>query len=235
VAQGWATPGAVPVYAPPVAKRDKRAMPGPETWWVRFAASDLKVGAVFLVVGFVAVFLDQMSLLLQLVVGAPIFEEAFKFGLALVLVGALGVRPLAARLAVAWLIGAGFGVMEHYWGYSMETALGFGARVAFHGLSCGLSMLGYWALSWPQAHPATRWGSTILSAFIHYLNNFGAVVLGIGAAIAGASDAQAEVLGRSYQAVMLGLLLLGYLLVGLMPSVYQAVARVPVRFIARHV
>lgn len=134
-------------------------------------ATPWKLGALFSLAGFAAVFVDQAPFLYQLVLGAPIFEELFKFGLALLIAGA---APGWIRVPVALLIGAGFGWMEHLVTYADEPASVFAGRIAFHGLATGLSMVVYGAAVTPH-----RWWAPVPSIFVHYLNNAGALVLGV--------------------------------------------------------
>lgn len=134
-----------------------------------------KHGALLALAGFAAVFLDQAPFLYQLVLGAPIFEELFKFGLALIATAAL--PRLWARLPAALLIGAGFGVMEHFVSYSAEPTSVLVGRIAFHGLSTGLTMVVYEAVRRRSVHDL--WWAPVPSIFIHYLNNAGAIVLGV--------------------------------------------------------
>lgn len=228
------------------AAQRKRLMPGPGTWWVRLAGSDTKVGLVFLAVGFLGVFLQQMvglllavgdpilAILPQVVFGAPVFEEAFKFGLALALAGALRARHLALRIPLALLIGAGFGLFEHYSTYPEEDLQGFVWRVAFHAFSPSLSMVGYEVLA-GDSHPATRWGATLAAAFVHYLNNFGAVLIAIGSAVARADDATAEAVGMTMSITLVLAIVVLHVILPLAPAAYRAVARLPVRFLARHI
>ncbi|MGB0653403.1 MAG: hypothetical protein ACPGQL_09405 [Thermoplasmatota archaeon] len=139
----------------------------------RIAAKPYTFAGVLLLVGFVAVFVNQAPLLFQIVAGAPIFEELFKFGLALLV--AYPLRFLALRLPVAWVIGGSFGVLEHYVTYSAEDTAMFVGRILFHGGATGLSMALFHVLERvPEVR--VRFWSPVWAVFIHYLNNSYAVV-----------------------------------------------------------
>ncbi len=76
------------------------------------AASEHRFAGVLLLAGFFAVFVDQAAFLYQLVLGAPIFEELFKFGLALLLATGIRVRTALGRAAgefIRWPLAAGVG------------------------------------------------------------------------------------------------------------------------------
>lgn len=142
--------------------------------------------------GFVAVFVDQAPILVQIVLGAPIFEELVKLGLALLLANAVtfvlsGFRMdgwqhpawLAVRLPLALAVGAGFGFLEHSTTYSEEDFWSYLWRVLFHSLSAGASMIVLQAVL-QSRDVRTRWLAPLPSMFIHYLNNYAALLFGVG-------------------------------------------------------
>lgn len=143
----------------------------------RNAATPLRFAAVLAGLGLFSVFVDQADLLTQLVLGAPLFEEFVKFGLALLLVcwvprlpGLAGAPTVALRMLVAWGAGAGFGLLEHTISYPHEGLGSFEVRVAFHGAAAGLSMACFTLLeTLPDVR--ARWFSTLPSSFLHYLVN----------------------------------------------------------------
>lgn len=148
---------------------------------VRFAASPLRLAGVFAVLGFFAVFVQQASIELQIVIGAPVFEELVKFGLALLLVGAIPrgrAFPLLAalRIAVAWAVGAGFGWLEHLVTYSDEPREILIGRILFHAGSTALSMAAFCVLE-VSTDVRLRWFATAPAAVLHYANNVGAIAL----------------------------------------------------------
>jgi hypothetical protein len=177
----------------------RSAAPG-EPDRLRVARSMARFAAAYLIAGFVAVFLSQAQPLIQLIAGAPVFEEAFKFGLALLLT--YWASSIWLRLPVALLIGMAFGFMEHFSSptYIAEPALAFGFRLAFHGLSCGLSMLCLHVLR-SSSRPDLRWASTVTSSLIHYFNNF--VVLVVVLAVGPGSDAVQYVIAYTSIALLL--------------------------------
>ncbi|MGB1697696.1 MAG: hypothetical protein ACPHK8_04805 [Thermoplasmatota archaeon] len=141
-------------------------------WWEKILQREWRLAMFFFGFGFLTVFVNQMPIHLQIVLGAPIFEEMFKFGFALLLV--FWVPWGAIRIPLALAIGAGFGVLEHYVTYAAESDFGYFWRVAFHSLSTGTSMIFYQLmrnedrLTWPVAMAP--------SILIHYINNTGAVL-----------------------------------------------------------
>jgi hypothetical protein len=143
----------------------------------RTAATPLHFASVLVGLGFFSVFVDQASLLTQLVLGAPVFEEFVKFGLALLLVawlprpaGVAGAPAVAVRMAAAWACGAGFGWLEHTVSYGSEGPGLLMVRMVFHGAAAGLSMACFTVLErLPDVR--SRWFSTLPSSFLHYLVN----------------------------------------------------------------
>ncbi|MFA5942950.1 MAG: hypothetical protein WC876_00615 [Candidatus Thermoplasmatota archaeon] len=143
----------------------------------RLSRTDLRLALAFFVAGAVVVFLNQMPFLAQVLIGAPLFEEAFKLGLALLPCAALKVRWLTIRLPVALVVGAGFGLLEHALSYSTEDDVILYGRMAFHGLSTGLSMLVLHGLG--GGGRRLLLATTLPSTFIHAANNTAAVELAL--------------------------------------------------------
>ncbi|GEM_PF-5376140 len=156
----WPPPGARPA-------------PRQATFFERAPANPLAFGAVLFLVGWAGI-LFQHGVLRQLVVGAPLFEEMAKLGLALALVALLGIRATWLRMPFAWASGAAFGVLEHFLTYADEPALFWELRVAFHLATAGLSMAVYGILE-PLPDARVRWATTLLSSAIHAANNLGAL------------------------------------------------------------
>ena len=155
------------------------APPAPEepSFMESYPARPVVFGSVLLLLGVLGILL-QRGIVRQIVIGAPIFEEFAKFGLALTVVALLRIRPLALRLPFAWASGAAFGVFEHAMDYADEGGLGFVARVAFHAGSAGLSMAAFTLLEGlPDVR--VRWASTLASSLCHWANNFGAIALAV--------------------------------------------------------
>lgn len=153
--------------------------PAPETsLTTRLTASPFRFAAALFLVGWAGI-LFQASFLQQVVFGAPVFEEFAKFGLALLVGATLGLRAPWLLIPLAWLSGGGFGYMEHHVTYPDEDLFSYGERIAFHATTAGLSMAVFCAL---RDAPDTRalWATTALSTLLHWANNFGAVVLGLG-------------------------------------------------------
>jgi hypothetical protein len=153
--------------------------PAPEepSFMERYPARPLVFGSVLLLLGVLGILL-QRGFLRQIVIGAPVFEEFAKFGLALTVVALLRLRPIVLRLPVAWASGAAFGVFEHAMDYADEGTVSFAARVAFHAGSAGLSMAAFTLLEGlPDVR--VRWASTLASSLCHWANNFGAIALAV--------------------------------------------------------
>lgn len=181
----------------------------PHTGWLRrVAANRFKLGGLLVGLGFWAVFINQAPLPYQIVLGAPIFEEFFKVGLALLLVSLLRIRLGVLRWLVGAIPGAGFGVLEHYISWWTEPAELFLWRVVFHSGSSALGMATYHVLE-PLLDTKVRFGMTVPGTLIHYTNNVAAVVL-LVFWIAGAESAEAigRMLSISLAALSWGLGLL---------------------------
>lgn len=125
-------------------------------------ASPFRFAALILGLGSATVFFLQAFIVYQIVLGAPIFEEFFKFGLALLLVAPATVRAgsgaawlgrvaLAALLAtVLGLCAAGFwGVLGHEWNWliAVGTAAGGFAVAMLVAATAGLRRPGV-VLAW---------------------------------------------------------------------------------------
>src|SRR5438067_1120983 len=170
---------------------EERRPPAETPIIVRAAERPIALGGMLFLLGWLGI-LAQRSALRQIVVGAPVFEEMAKFGLALAVVGLLGARHVVARLPFAWLSGLGFGVLEHFLSYGQEAWYELGVRAAFHAGSCGLSMAVY-AILEGATDVRARWGATIPSSLLHWANNFAALVVGLASLVARGFDLVGEV------------------------------------------
>ena len=178
--------------------------PVDEPWLDRITRTDLRLALAFFLSGLVAVFFHQVPLGGQVVVGAPLFEEFFKLGLALLPWAALRIQSLAVRLPTAGLVGVGFGVMEHFLSYGDEPTFILYGRMAFHGLTCALSMAVLHGLR--GADRRLLLAATLPSSFIHAGNNSAAVSLGLFGLFSGLDEHLLETLGLRVAAVFLFLL-----------------------------
>ena len=170
---------------------DARRPPAETPLIVRAAVRPLAFGGFLFLLGWLGIF-AQRSAVRQIVVGAPVFEEMAKFGLALVVVSLLGTRHLVARLPVAWLSGLSFGVFEHFLTYSAEPGYELAVRAAFHAGTCGLSMAAFSVLE-PLGDVRARWGSTLASSLLHWANNFAAIVLALVSVVTPSADIVGQV------------------------------------------
>ncbi|MCA1819142.1 MAG: hypothetical protein LC620_03680 [Halobacteriales archaeon] len=135
------------------------------------------VSIVFSLAVALQIFSILQGLLSVLALGAPLFEEFFKVGLALLVCAPLsrfargwtGAPVYVMRLTVAAAVGALFGWSEHFL-YASEDARSYLFRVVFHTGSAALSMTAYTVLE-RNEDPRTRWFTTIPSSLLHYGNN----------------------------------------------------------------
>lgn len=161
----------------------------------RVALRPWRFAAVLFGMGFAAVFVRQAPIHLQIILGAPVFEEMLKFGLALLIGLAFSWLFSGGRMAgwehwawgflrvpIALVVGAGFGVLEHDTTYPSESLDSYIWRVAFHAISTGTSMVAYHAAlgSWDIR---TRWLAVAPAVALHYVNNYSAIVLGASSLI----------------------------------------------------
>lgn len=164
----------------------------------RLARNPFTYAGLLFGMGFFTVFVEQAPFLLQVVLGAPIFEEFLKFGLALLLalivlalLGAFAGHGLGRWRHRAWLlltlpvaltVGAGFGILEHAVSYSSEDDGSRWWRIAFHATSTGLSMATFYAVAtWRD--PRVRWFAPLPAVVLHYANNVSAVLLTFAGAL----------------------------------------------------
>lgn len=162
-------------------ERDPPADRQPLDAW---ALDPRRQAAVFALAGFMGVFVEQANVLFQIVVGAPVFEELFKFGVALGVVSLLRVPGRVPRFLLAALVGAGFGGLEHAVTYPDEATAALRFRIGFHAATPALSMAVYDAVASLENH-RTRWAATLPATAVHWLNNFVAVLLGFASVAAG--------------------------------------------------
>ena len=212
-------------------------------------ALPVRFAAVLLGLGFFSVFFWQLGflqfgtqqiitsiwypvLLYMLILGAPVFEEFLKAGLALFVVSFVVPRSPAGRVAVGVLrwgaglaAGAGFGIMEHYLTYSSESTFMFAERVAFHAGAAALTLVAYTVLE-PLPDVRVRWLSLLPSVFLHWLNNFSAIPVALLSALAGVDD----VAPFAWAATITGLL---WILMLVLPVSARRVRRSAERVMAR--
>lgn len=136
-----------------------------------------RMGVVLFLLGLFAVFVEQAPFLYQVILGAPIFEEFLKLGLVLLLLGWTQWLPggVVIRALGALAVGFGFGVLEHVTTYPDEGAWSYGFRLAFHALTPLLSVLTLAVLQ-PLKDTRVRFLALVPSVFLHYVNNYAAVL-----------------------------------------------------------
>lgn len=168
--------------------------------------------------GFVCAFLGLWAVLFvgisiqRIIVIAPIFEELLKFGVALLVGSALFDRSLAARIGVAAVVGAVFGLVEHATTYPTEEDLLYLFRTLFHMMTTVLSVATY-SLFESESTVRFRWYSPLLSTLIHFFYNTFAVLSGVFAVVVLGSQSVAVTVFYGGVAILLLTGLLGLALV----------------------
>lgn len=137
-----------------------------------------KFAAACFAFGLLAVLFSGADFFQQLVFVAPLFEEALKFGAALGIVTAFGLRSAPLRLVIALLPGAAFGALEHYLTYAEEEQAVYVFRIVFHSGTAALAMATWCAI---EALPTWRhrWLTTVAGTLIHAINNAYALIAAI--------------------------------------------------------
>lgn len=111
----------------------------------------------------------------RVIVIAPIFEEALKFGVALLIGATLFGRSTGGRVAVAAVAGLSFGVLEHATTYPTEPDAVYLYRSLFHTATTILSVSVY--SHFESAHRVDLlWISPVLPIMFHFLYNTFAVL-----------------------------------------------------------
>lgn len=106
----------------------------------------------------------------RIIVIAPIFEELLKFGLAILVGSALFGRSLSARIGVALVVGALFGLVEHTTSYPLESDLTYLFRTCFHASSTMLSVTSYTIFERVD-EPRLKWIAPAYAILIHFIYN----------------------------------------------------------------
>lgn len=111
----------------------------------------------------------------RIVVIAPIFEELLKFGVAILVGSVLFDRSLVARIGVAIVVGALFGLVEHSTTYPAETDLVYLNRTLFHALTTVLSVSMYTTFESLEEY-RLLWIAPAYSILFHFFYNTFAVL-----------------------------------------------------------
>lgn len=161
-------PAGCVVLVASVVTRDFTAYPKP-TEIRTIATSPAYFGLTCSVIGLWAVLFVGVAIQ-RVVVIAPIFEELLKFGIALLVGGVLFGRSFAARIAVAFVVGALFGLVEHATTYPTETDMIYLFRTVFHGMTTVLSVAAY-TLFESQDESRLQWIAPTYSVLLHFFYN----------------------------------------------------------------
>lgn len=138
------------------------------------AMSPVYFGLVSSVFGLWAVLFVGITLQ-RVIVIAPLFEELLKFGVALLIASTLFGRSLAARIGIAIVIGASFGLVEHATTYPTESDLVYLHRTLFHTTTTVLSVSIY-SLFEATGEDRLRWIAPAYSILLHFFYNTFAVL-----------------------------------------------------------
>jgi hypothetical protein len=169
----------------------------------RWAEDPVRHAGVLTVLGVFGVFFEQSNVFFQIVIGAPVFEELLKFGVALGVVALLRIDSRVVLFVLALASGAGFGIMEHYVTYPDEAVEALRFRVAFHGGSCAMSAAAYGAIR-ESVDLHARWAVTLPASVVHWANNFVALAVGLTSIASGeVGQGPALVFGQAMAAVAL--------------------------------
>lgn len=114
----------------------------------------------------------------RVIIIAPIFEELLKFGLALLIGSTLFGRSFLARVGVAAVVGALFGLTEHAVSYATEPDGVYLFRTIFHGITTMLSV-GLYTRFEQHNHEELLWYAPLLAIVFHFLHNTFVVVSGV--------------------------------------------------------
>lgn len=173
------------------------------------ATSPAYFGAVCIVFGLWAVLFVGISIQ-RIVVVAPLFEELLKFGVALLIGGILFDRSVAARIGVALVVGALFGLIEHATTYPTEADTVYLFRTLFHASTTVLSVSTYTVFE-SHGEDRLRWIAPAYPVALHFFYNTFAVVSALlTVAVFGSHySILSLVYGAGALVVSAGLLLLG--------------------------
>jgi len=133
------------------------------------ARSPVYFGAVCAFFGLWAVLFVGIAIQ-RIVVIAPVFEELLKFGVALMVGSALFGRSMAARIGIAVVVGAVFGLVEHATTYPTEADTVYLFRTLFHTMMTVLSVSAYTAFE-SRGETALSWIAPAYSTLFHFFYN----------------------------------------------------------------
>lgn len=144
----------------------------------------------------------------RVLVFAPIFEELLKFGVAILIGSALFGRSMLARVGVAIVVGALFGLVEHATTYPMESDAVYLFRTVFHAMLTVLSVSVYTAFD-EMNEDGYRWIAPAYSILLHFFYNAFAVLSSIVAVIAFGAPSTPLVLGYGAGGIAIMVAILG--------------------------
>lgn len=146
--------------------------------WEDLPTSPVYFGAVSAFLGFWGVLFVGLGIITRIVVVAPVFEEALKFGVALLIGSAVFGRSLPSRYALALTVGIVFGLVEHTITYPGDADFELLLRVSFHAVTTGLSIAVFTAFERAD-RLGLMWVALTLPIVLHFANNAAAVLLSL--------------------------------------------------------
>lgn len=150
--------------------RTRDLSPYPKPTEIRaVAASPAYFGFVCTVFGLWAVLFVGIGVQ-RVVVVAPLFEELLKFGVAVLVGSVLFDRSVLARIGVALVVGALFGLVEHATTYPMESDTVYAFRTIFHSTTTVLSVTLYTVFETRGAN-TLQWLAPSYAVMLHFFYN----------------------------------------------------------------
>lgn len=144
----------------------------------------------------------------RVLVFAPIFEELLKFGVAILIGSALFGRSMLARVGVAIVVGALFGLVEHATTYPMESDTVYLFRILLHATLTVLSVSVYTAFD-DQGQDGYRWIAPAYSILLHFTYNAFAVISSIIGVVVFGIQSTTVVLVYGAGAIAIAIVILG--------------------------
>lgn len=144
----------------------------------------------------------------RVLVFAPIFEELLKFGVAILIGSTLFGRSTLARIGVAIVVGALFGLVEHATTYPMESDAVYLFRTLFHATLTVLSVSVYTVFE-DMDQEGYRWIAPAYSILLHFTYNAFAVISAIVGVVVFGIQSTAVVLAYGAGAIAIAMAILG--------------------------
>lgn len=199
------TPAALLVLIGSIRISDYSAYPKPPS--IRsLSSSPVYFGLVSSIFGLWAVLFVGISIQ-RIIIIAPLFEELLKFGIALLLGSTLFGRSQTARIGIALVIGAMFGIIEHSTTYPMETDTLYLFRTAFHAMMTILSIKMY-TLFESEKSISLQWIAPVYPVMLHFFfNTFNVLIAVISVSVFGSVNSIVPIIYGSAILILAAVLL----------------------------